>query len=113
MKKLTPFIFTTAFLLGCVVLWMILSLYESAYQSIFHHPNQVPYTAVLIKCRLAILLMPLPFILYCILFTFRKSLSPEGVAFYFGILGVVFMILLLLVAAAVLLPMVAYQNFPS
>ena len=113
MKKATSLVFTGAFSLGCVTLWMVLALYGGIFGSLFHHVNQVLFTEVLIKCRLAILLVPFPFILYCVFVMFRKPLIPEGVMFYVGILAIVFMTLVLLVSAAVLLPMVPYQSYPQ
>jgi len=112
-NKITILLFTGAFSLGCVILWMALALFGGIYSSLFHQVNQVLLTEVLVKWRLAILLAPFPFISYCVIPKFRKPLTPEGTLFYAGILGVVFMGLVLLVSAAVLLPMVPYQSYPQ
>ena len=110
MNKATNLLFTGAFSLGCVALWMVLALYGGIYGSLFHHVNQVLFTKVLIECRVAILFLPIPSLLYCAFAMFRKPLSPEGVMLHGAILAIVFMTLFLLVSAAVLLPMVPYSD---
>jgi len=116
MKRATHLIFTFAFSVGCFALWMVLSLYLGIYHSLFHsthfpYMSQLPeLTQLLLDNRLAFLLMPIPFTLYSV---FRKPLTFEGIVFYFGLLAFLFMILLLLVLAAVLLPMVPYSDAVS
>jgi hypothetical protein len=97
MKKATSLLFTGAFSLGCVILWMLLALYGGIYGSLFHHVNHVLLTEVLVKWRHAILLVPIPFISYCVASAFRKPLTAEGILFYAGILAFVFLSLVLLV----------------
>ncbi|MGA9040245.1 MAG: hypothetical protein WB421_06900, partial [Terriglobales bacterium] len=84
MKKATGLLFTGAFSAGCFALWMVLEFYGGIYRSLFypiqHHDVEhlPPFSELIINCRLAILLMPLPFILYCVFSVFRKPLTSEG-----------------------------------
>jgi len=110
MNKATNLLFTAAYSAGCLALWMVLALYRGIYVSLFHDVDKVPLSEVIIQYRLVIFLMPIPFILYSVVSLFRKPLTSEGIVFYVGIMAFVFMTLLLLVTAAVLLPMVPYQE---
>jgi hypothetical protein len=111
MNKATISLFTGAFSIGCFALWVVVSIYGVYLRSQGHSVSELPnLTSLVLKWQLAIALVPLPFILYCAWSVFRKTVTSEGIALYVGILAFIFMVLFLVVSAAVVLPMVPFQD---
>ena len=108
-------LFTGAFATGCLVLWLVMTLYGYNWRSLNYHSliQEAMYlpgiSEFALNYRNALLLVPMPFIVHSIFSMFRKPLTSKRTGFYVGIMAFVFMILVLLVSAAILLPMVPFQ----
>jgi hypothetical protein len=104
MQKASLILFTAAFSIGCVGLWMLLALSEGAYVYHFHGRQTLPFlTRLLLEGRLAFLVIPIPFILRCFL-TLRSPVNTDAVMRFVGVMSCVFMVLFFGVAVFSLIP---------
>ena len=108
MRKATFIISTLTFTLGCLCLWLVLTLFEGIYKARFDFATEVPeFTQSLFRKRLWLLYIPCPFLVFTLMNFLRKPRiidSIDAVVFYITVLVALFAILLFCVSLAVVIP---------
>jgi hypothetical protein len=109
MQKASLILFTAAFVIGCIGLWLLSSLSEGIYAYHFRGHELPGYTKFVLENRTMFLVIPVPFVLLC-LYALRRPLNTEAITLLAGVLAFVFMILLFGVPVVALLPCIPYME---
>ena len=107
MQKAINILFTVAFTVSCLGLWLLLVFYESIYP--LHLVKYLPiHTKFLLGYKFLFLVIPIPFLLFSTFAALRGQPTTEFNLLYVGIMVVIISFLSLLVIPALLFPWIPH-----
>jgi hypothetical protein len=111
LNKLTNILFTVAFTVSCLGIWLFTTVAQSLYPGQWFRTGYLPvYTNLVLTNKWWFLIIPIPFLFFSIFLALRKQPTSEFNLLYLGILAIIFSILFFPTVSCLLFPLIPHQE---